>query len=182
MKRRVGQGDKVGKGSTTKPADVEGETFARAMADVVRLAADPRGRMRAAPQIHAPRAPTRPAVPNTGQGIEDGAEAGFVAPGVDRRELRKLKRGEYPPGRRLDLHGQTAAEATMSVQQFIDKSRGQHRCLCIVHGRGLHSEGNVSILKTRVRACLRQHPAVLAYADAPRTDGGTGAVYVLLRK
>jgi DNA-nicking Smr family endonuclease len=33
-----------------------------------------------------------------------------------------------------------------------------------------------------VRACLRQHPAVLAYADAPRTDGGAGAVYVLLRK
>jgi DNA-nicking Smr family endonuclease len=40
----------------------------------------------------------------------------------------------------------------------------------------------VPILKTRVRACLRQHPAVLAYADAPRTDGGAGAVYVLLRK
>jgi DNA-nicking Smr family endonuclease len=46
----------------------------------------------------------------------------------------------------------------------------------------LHSEGNLSILKTRVRECLRQHRAVLAYADAPRADGGTGAVYVLLRK
>jgi len=33
-----------------------------------------------------------------------------------------------------------------------------------------------------VRECLRQHRAVLAYADAPRADGGTGAVYVLLRK
>ncbi|OFV93769.1 MAG: hypothetical protein A3G76_03670 [Acidobacteria bacterium RIFCSPLOWO2_12_FULL_65_11] len=41
---------------------------------------------------------------------------------------------------------------------------------------------NIAILKSRVRECLRRHPAVLAYADAPRGDGGTGAVYVLLRK
>jgi DNA-nicking Smr family endonuclease len=33
-----------------------------------------------------------------------------------------------------------------------------------------------------VRRFLRRHPAVLAYADAPRTEGGSGAVYVLLRK
>ena len=40
----------------------------------------------------------------------------------------------------------------------------------------------VSVLKARVRAALRSHPSVLAYADAPPSDGGTGAVYVLLRK
>jgi DNA-nicking Smr family endonuclease len=40
----------------------------------------------------------------------------------------------------------------------------------------------VSVLKTRVRQYLRHHPAVLAYADAPRAAGGSGAVYVLLRK
>jgi DNA-nicking Smr family endonuclease len=37
-------------------------------------------------------------------------------------------------------------------------------------------------LKTQVRACLRRHHGVLAYTDAPRADGGAGAVYVLLRK
>jgi DNA-nicking Smr family endonuclease len=52
----------------------------------------------------------------------------------------------------------------------------------VVHGRGLHSAGNVAILKSRVRAALREHPAVLAFTDAPRTDGGQGAVYVLLRR
>jgi DNA-nicking Smr family endonuclease len=46
----------------------------------------------------------------------------------------------------------------------------------------LHSEGNAPILKTRVREYLRSQPAVLAYADAPASDGGSGAVYVLLRK
>ena len=86
------------------------------------------------------------------------------------------------PGGRLDLRGQTAAEAAANVKQFIDNRRHLDRCVCIVHGRGLHSKGKVSVLKTRVRQYLRRHPAVLAYADAPRTDGGSGAVYVLLRK
>ena len=182
MKRRPEQRDKAGPRNTARTADAEREDFARAMADVVRLAPDPRGRVRAAPHIHTPRASTRPPAAITGEGIEAGSEADFVAPGVNRRELRKLKRVEYVPGRRLDLHGKTAGEAAASVQQFIDHSHRRHRCVCIIHGRGLHSEGSVPILKTRVRACLRQHPAVLAYADAPRTDGGTGAVYVLLRK
>ena len=109
-------------------------------------------------------------------------EEGYVAPGVDRRELRKIKRGDYVAGDVLDLHGQTAAEAVAKVKRFIDSRRNRHRCVCIVHGRGLHSKGNVSVLKTRVRQYLRRHPAVLAYADAPRTDGGGGAAYVLLRK
>jgi DNA-nicking Smr family endonuclease len=68
------------------------------------------------------------------------------------------------------------------VKRFIDAACHRHRSVCIVHGRGLHSEGNVSVLKTCVRECLRRHRAVLAYSDAPRTDGGSGAVYVLLRK
>jgi len=57
-----------------------------------------------------------------------------------------------------------------------------HRCVCIIHGRGLHSKRNAPILKTVVRKYLRSHRSVLAYADAPVTDGGLGAAYVLLRK
>lgn len=152
------------------------------MADVVRLAPDPRGHVRATPHIGASRTATPSTLAAAEPDTDDAAEAGFVAPGVDRREIRKLKRGEHPPGSRLDLHGITAAEAVASVKRFIDNGRHRHRSVCIVHGRGLHSEGNVSILRTRVRECLRQHRAVLAYADAPRTDGGSGAVYVLLRK
>jgi DNA-nicking Smr family endonuclease len=162
--------------------DADVEDFARAMADVARLAPDPRGRMRAAPQVSTPRTATPSTSSSAGQDRADPADAGFAAPGVDRRELRKLKRGEHAPSSRLDLHGMTATEAVASVKQFVDHGRHRHRCVCIVHGRGLHSEGNVSILKTRVRECLRQLRAVLAYADAPRADGGTGAVYVLLRK
>ena len=158
--------------------DADVDLFAREMADVVRIAPNSRARVRAAPHVSAPRAKTPP--PSAAPDDNESSEAGFVAPGVDRRELRKLKRGDYSPTGRLDLHGQTAAEAVASVKTFMDSRR--HRCVCIVHGRGLHSAGNVSILKGPVRQCLRQHPATLAYADAPRDDGGSGAVYVLLRK
>ena len=116
-------------------------------------------------------------------GDAGGSNEDFVAPGVNRREIKKLKRGEYTADDRQDLHGVTVADACTSVERFIDEScRRGHRCVCIVHGRGAHSDGNVAVLKASVRAHLRSHRSVLAYTDAPRSDGGTGAVYVLLRK
>jgi len=166
---------------TTDP-DVDADPLAEAMADVIPLAPDARGRVRSAPAVATRPKATAPASSSPAQDEGIAAEEGYVASGIDRRELRKIKRGDYVPGSVLDLHGQTAAEAVASVQEFIDSRRHRHRCVSIVHGRGLHSTGNVSVLKTRVRQYLRRHPAVLAYADAPRTDGGSGAVYVLLRK
>ena len=155
----------------------DAEAFARAMSGVTPLGPDPRGRVRRAPPVTTPRKPP----PSTDAAAESGED--FATDGVDRRELRKLKRGDHPVDARRDLHGMTSAEACAEVRRFIDKSRHRrHRCVCIVHGRGLHSQQNVAILKTHVRECLRSHPAVLAYVDAPRSDGGAGAVYVLLRK
>jgi len=116
--------------------------------------------------------------------VDEGDDApDFVAPGVDRREIRKLKRGDHVPAERRDLHGMNAAEATAAVKHFLTTSRRKHhRCVCIVHGRGLHSAGRTPVLKTSVRAVLRSDRSVLAFADAPASDGGSGAVYVLLRR
>ena len=153
------------------------EAFAVAMRDVVRLDPDSRGRVRRVAPISPPR--------HSPQRTEDArfSDDDFVAHGVDRREIRKLKKGEYIVRDRRDLHGMTGADALASVGRFIENSRhAHHRCVCIIHGRGLHSDGNQPILKTRVREYLRTHRSVLAYADAPVSDGGSGAVYVLLRK
>jgi DNA-nicking Smr family endonuclease len=158
-------------------AGADADAFARAMQDVVRLEPDPRGRVRRAAPASAPR--------HSPQRTEhvDVSDPDFVAHGVDRREIRKLKKGEYIVRDRRDLHGMTGAEALASVGQFIENSRHRgHRCVCIIHGRGLHSRGNQPILKARVREYLRSHRSVLAYTDAPVSDGGSGAVYVLLRK
>jgi DNA-nicking Smr family endonuclease len=173
----------VKKRSAKVPADdkadaaADADAFARAMQDVVPLEPDPRGRVRRV-------APTRP----SRQSLQRVEHAGvsdhdFVAKGVDRREIRKLKTGKYVVRDRRDLHGMTGAEALDSVERFIESSRHRgHRCVCIIHGRGLHSTGSQPILKARVREYLRSQRSVLAYADAPVSDGGSGAVYVLLRK
>ncbi len=164
--------------ATDKPdAAADVDAFALEMRDVVRLEPDPRGRVRSVAPISPPR--------HSPQRTEDAdvSDNDFVAHGVDRREIRKLKKGEYIVRDRRDLHGMTGAEALASVGRFIENSRhGGHRCVCIIHGRGLHSKGNAPILKTRVRKYLRSHRSVLAYTDAPVSDGGSGAVYVLLRK
>ena len=158
----------------------DADAFSREMADVIPLPRDPRGRVKARPPVTT-RAVEAPAAGSPGD--PDELHESFTAPGIDRREIGRLKRGEYPVADRRDLHGMTAKEADASVRRLVDNCRHKgHRCICIVHGHGLHSEGHVSILKARVRECLRAHPAVLAYADAPRSDGGAGAVYVLLRK
>ncbi|MEO8256551.1 MAG: Smr/MutS family protein [Acidobacteriota bacterium] len=180
------------KGKEIDPASVlprrdvlsDSEAFASEMADVVPLGVDRRGRVGYASPIVGPAAAI--ASDHGGPGEDDAftnaITDGFAAHGVDRREIRKLKRGDYPPGERHDLHGMTSVNACASVQRFIDSSRrARQRCVCIVHGRGMHSSGT-AILKIRVRQYLRSHRAVLAYADAPWSDGGSGAVYVLLRR
>jgi DNA-nicking Smr family endonuclease len=163
--------------------DEDDEMFARAMAAerVVPLARD-------AERV-APRAPvTLPPPAASPARAEDGdattdSHADFAVDGVDRREIRRLKRGEYPPAVHCDLHGLTADAAQAEVRRILDASRRrQQRCICIVHGRGVRSPGGVAILKARVREFLKSHPAVLAFADAPPSDGGSGAVYVLLRR
>jgi DNA-nicking Smr family endonuclease len=164
--------------ATDRPEAAEDDdVFAREMRDVVRLEPDPRGRVRTVVPVSPPR--------HSPQRTEhaDVSDKDFVAPGVDRREIRKLKKGEHIVRDRLDLHGMTGAEAVASVGRFIENSRHRgHRCVCIIHGRGLHSKGNRPVVKTRVREYLRSLPSVLAYSDAPVSDGGPGAVYVLLRK
>jgi DNA-nicking Smr family endonuclease len=155
----------------------DAEELARAMADVVPLRSDRPARLLKPRPVPIMRRVDEPEPATEPLGSD------FVAPGVDRRELRKLRRGTYTIQHRLDLHGQTLASASTSVHRFIQESRSaRHRCVCIVHGRGLNSPGGVSVLKGAVRQQLTRMPGVLAFCDAPTADGGTGAVYVLLRR
>jgi len=158
------------------------DTLARAMADVVPLRRDGRERVAPAPVSRGDAPHTTVPVSAPDDELES-AETSYAAPGVDRRVLRRLRRQEFGVDARLDVHGLTAAEALTRVEQFVEGSRHRrHVCVCIVHGRGLHSENGVAVLKTRVRERLRRMRHVVAFVDAPAGDGGAGAVYVLLRK
>lgn len=109
-----------------------------------------------------------------------------VTQGLDPRVLRALRRGQYPVQAKLDLHGLTQAEAQRKVEVFLtDARRDQRRCVLIVHGRGLNSEGQVPVLKEGLRTWLTEGRAgkiVLAFTSARPHEGGAGAAYVLLRR
>lgn len=106
--------------------------------------------------------------------------------GFDERVLRKLRRGEFPARAQLDLHGLTQQAARPALERFLADARvAGHRCVLVVTGRGLHSEHSIPVLKQSVQAWLTHgRPArqVLAFCSARPEDGGTGAVYVLLRR
>ena len=67
---------------------------------------------------------------------------------------------------------------------FIHSSRREHMtCIRIIHGKGKRSRNNKGpVIKTKVNHWLRQRDDVLAFCSARPIDGGTGAIYVLLRR
>ncbi|MFO8073538.1 MAG: Smr/MutS family protein [Polyangia bacterium] len=105
--------------------------------------------------------------------------------GLDRRVLRRLRRGDFSVQRHVDLHGLKRDEAREAVARFVREARRDGlRCVLIVHGRGRGSKDNIPVLKEKLRAWLTRGAIgkhVLAYTSARPWDGGTGAVYVLLR-
>jgi len=109
-----------------------------------------------------------------------------AAPGLDARLMRSLRRGDFVIQGQLDLHGMTQAQAQDAVDRFLtDSHRARKRCVLIVHGRGLNSQDQIPVLKEWLRVWLAQKrlgKTVLAFATARPQDGGTGAVYVLLRR
>jgi DNA-nicking Smr family endonuclease len=106
--------------------------------------------------------------------------------GVDRNTMRRLKRGLIPIQDHIDLHGLTQKDAEVRVREFLVKSQGRGlQCVLIVHGRGLNSPDSIPVLKERLPVWLNKGQArkiVKAFVSARPYDGGTGAIYVLLRK
>ena len=106
----------------------------------------------------------------------------FRRPGVRDQTLRQLRRGRYPVENELDLHGLSQASARDRLAEFITSSRHAGlRCVRVVHGKGYRSGARGPVLKIAVNTWLRRHADVLAFTSARAIDGGTGAVYVLLR-
>jgi DNA-nicking Smr family endonuclease len=126
----------------------------------------------AAPTKHAATSPPQPAPPP----LDNFA-------GVDRATAERLKRGRRVIEARLDLHGMTQSEAHRALAGFVFGSRTSgRRCVLVITGHGRIGGG---VLKNAVPRWLhepelRRH--VLAIAPARPQHGGTGALYVLLRR
>ena len=107
----------------------------------------------------------------------------FQRASVSRTTMRMLARGSYAIQAEIDLHGMTVAEAKPRLATFVERcARNNKLCIRIVHGKGLGSGERGPVLKKSVNRWLRQWDAVLAFVSARQVDGGTGAIYVLLRQ
>ena len=114
--------------------------------------------------------------------METGDELIFKREGVQNSVMRKLRRGQFAIQGHIDLHGLTTPEAKTSLASFLmDCFQRGHRCVRIVHGKGLRSPGQIPVLKPKVSHWLSQRDEVLAFISTPATDCGTGAIYVLLK-
>lgn len=106
--------------------------------------------------------------------------------GLDEKIFRKLKAGTYSPEAHLDLHGYTVDHAHIALIEFIKKNYFEgKRCLLIIPGRGKNSPMGRGILRESLKSWITKDPlkrVVLAFSTALPKHGGSGAVYILLRK
>ena len=139
-------------------------------------------RRAAATQVEHPQARSRTSDGRV-EPVSPGQSLLFFLPDLPARTLRKLKKGEFGWQAGLDLHGYSLDEARQELESFIhDAIASRARCVLVVHGKAWGGVCDYPIIKSHVNAWLRELPEVIAFASARPADGGTGAVYVLLKK
>ena len=172
-----------------QPAPVDAELFRQALNGVIPLAPSNRTTARLSPPHSSPLAhpvhePEPAQIQDTlsDHGAGDTPLTEFMRSGISRMTLRKLRRGQFPIQDSLDLHGLNSDAARKLLLEFLrDATRHSLRCVCVIHGKGWHTDSGEGILKIRVRHWLTQCSEVLAFCEAPPNAGGGGAVLVLLK-
>ncbi len=103
----------------------------------------------------------------------------------DARVVRELRRRTRVP-ETLDLHGLIQREAREAVVSFIRRCHGKGLdVVCIIHGKGQHSEAGLGVLRDVVLQALTETgaaPLVRAFVTAPEGLGGSGALLVQLKR
>jgi DNA-nicking Smr family endonuclease len=106
----------------------------------------------------------------------------FCKSGIQKSVFKKLRTGSYRISDELDLHGSTLKQAKKILLYYLQEAvQFEGCCVRIIHGKGHRSGNNKPVLKTHVNHWLSEHERVLAFHSAKAKDGGTGAVYVLLK-
>ena len=160
--------------------------FMDAIAGTVRM----EGREQLRPMPEPPRALPPPSVlrdvvpPTIPLTIDEGGDQlAARAPGVNRAQIAELRRGRVRPEATLDLHGKTVDEGDAALRRFLaDSVRARRRCVLVIHGRGLHSDG-LAVLRDSVVGALTGSLSgyVHCLSAAAPADGGPGATYVMVK-
>ena len=108
------------------------------------------------------------------------------APGVDKRTATRFRRGLMPIDARLDLHGHTQNSGRAALAGFLQAHRAAgRRCVLVVTGKGLKDDWSVGALRGALPGWLNApdlRRLILAFCQAQPHHGGSGAVYILLRR
>ncbi|UCI08191.1 Smr/MutS family protein [Mesorhizobium sp. B1-1-8] len=108
-----------------------------------------------------------------------------VSHALDDQTLDKLAKGRLPIEGRVDLHGMTQDEAYSLLFAFLHRAHaGGIRYVLIITGKGSSSGGD-GVLRRAVPAWLSTpafRPLVSSHDHAARNHGGSGALYVRLRR
>jgi DNA-nicking Smr family endonuclease len=168
--------------------DDEKRLFRDAVADTKRLPLKPLRRgPKPKPRARFTRASEQQILAESLAGLPDpnepliGDGLWYAKPGVQDATLRKLRRGHYSVGAELDLHGLRSEAARLALVEFLQSVHSRRvRCVRIIHGKGYRSGPRGPVLKQKLNGWLQRRDDVIAFCSARPTDGGTGAVYVLL--
>lgn len=114
--------------------------------------------------------------------LETGDELVFRRAGLRPSDFKRLRRGQFRVEDEVDLHGLSADEARQALAQFLQEAGNRRlRCVRVIHGKGLRSGPKGPVIKRRLGRWLTRRDQVLAFSSARPVDGGTGAIYVLLK-
>ncbi len=154
------------KGRTIRQKAAEKKAAAQKAEKIVAVKAKPRALVLPPPKP----APVKTTLPDLSAG---------TSAGVDLATVRKLKRGKIPVTARLDLHGHTQDEAYSALSHFLAAMQGaSSRAVLVITGKS-------GVLRRQVPGWLNAAPnraRVLSFTSARISDGGEGALYVLVKK
>jgi DNA-nicking Smr family endonuclease len=108
---------------------------------------------------------------------------------AEKNAKKRMKKGRFVFGAKIDLHGQTQEQAFDNLQKFITQHyKNQIRHLLVITGRGRYCYTTLAssgILIKKVPQWLSSPPfstMISVIEQASAYDGGEGALYIVLRK
>lgn len=108
-------------------------------------------------------------------------EKGDVGSQKRERTLNELR--IMMPQASLDLHGMTSEEADKALRSFVEEalSSGLEK-IAIIHGKGLHSDGGVGVLRDVTLSVLDEMGACRDVSMAKPACGGAGVTWAILKR
>ena len=176
-----------------KPSEEERRLWRLVMQDVVPLR--PHDPLSPPPPPEPAPPPPRPTPPGQRPAAAAPKPAGPAAApkrlrsgdltGIDGHRADRLRRGKEGVEARLDLHGMRQVEAHDALIGFVASAqRAGKKTLLVITGKGSFSNGD-SVLRANVPVWLNEAPLrdkILAITPAHPRDGGSGALYIVLRR